>query len=734
MAKKRSRPARGGLNKTKIKIGPAVKTGTDAIHEYARVHNKVGNWITKTTMAVARGGTFNPKTGKVETKAQKQSKTAAQQRKDASRAKRDKALIDAKNKVSASDARRQILLDDLKEFPGDVGNLGDLESKTNTELKNIQKYWADRRNAYDTLKETNPQALDRLIKERKDVTIWNQEADRSLHVEIGDPNTSYEQRRGTRGFLDTEEPYKFNPNERSSILGLSGTDVRSGNKDRGVGPMETDRSGSRQQRQASKWNAGVRAAAKELAKTTSKPFGVGPDDMWSDVDMPPQYANETIDGVGPNGKLSRRDLWIAERTLDYGHIGTATHPGFHYVMNYDSNGQPEFTRWNRETNASMTPTEHVVADQRIKSGEGYKWDSTNKARFESYLDEVLGVLPDDVWDDLGLDSVFTYYDDLETSPFHMDDPQRNFVNKNGTNLPDGNIPSAYYLTNDNNNFTLDNYTRKTNVEARRAQIVARLAFLRTLPSVDFDTLVQQGFLAQNAKQFRDIDPQASAAKAMLLTDEELIALKKASLGVLSEGQDLTVDQVLRRAVGRIGKTPISLAAISGTMGKAFADAPADEETLTTVMNGLQMYDDLGPGKGRDMWVQGLKSVGLDGARQYIDKSFDDGINRMAGVGDRGGYGKADAAVLNFIKESVVDLITEPFGWIQSGSEWLNNYNEDSRTSSGVMQTPIEAQVHASMQNNVNEQPSIFDVPDWHPPMKVEPPEQVNQGLLKNNWT
>jgi hypothetical protein len=197
-----------------------------------------------------------------------------------------------------------------------------------------------------------------------------------------------------------------------------------------------------------------------------------------------------------------------------------------------------------------------------------------------------------------------------------------------------------------------------------------------------------------------------SAKVQQLTNDEIKDLHRASIGVLKEGENLTIDQVLRRAVNKMGKTPWSLAALAAVTTNAYANAPADEKKLETLMRALQHYDNLGPGRGREMWAEGLKNVGLEGVGKYVDDSFKSGLNRVANIGKEkdSGYGKADEAVLNFVYESGKDIVAEPFGWIDSAGKWLNNWSEDSRTSSGVMQSPMQAQINASTQNNLDQQP------------------------------
>lgn len=509
--------------------------------------------------------------------------------------------------------------------------------------KALEKRLADyQERAHDlhTLRTENPELWEERLRSGRmpNKATLAKEAMYYIRQGQGDPNATVDQRKGITGVLDTELPEKLNQAELDSILGESGSKTR--------GRIETNRTGTPQQFHARQWNGLVKNAADKLEAEGKIPPGL------SDVKRPWGIK-------GDNEFLTNKELWMAERSLDYGHLGAASNPGFHYVINYDSNGQPEFSLWNKQTSASMTPAEYAVADERIRSGTGYRWDNVNKQRFNKYLDEMLGILDNAEFEKLS--QTLEYFDEIKNSPYHLEDAQRNYVETvKPADRPNADINSAYYLTNDFNNFSVDNFTTQEKVPVRRAAIASRLAFMRSLPSVDLDAALHQGLLSTGSEDFLKASVREEAKKVAQIPQEDIDLLKQNVLEVMKTGEPLTVDQVLRRAIAKMPKAPVGLVAMLSSVGKAFADSPADATSLDNVMSGLEAYDDAIVQPGRE--IVGAMTDAL-GATQMLHSVDDNVQQRFENVPD--GLSKTGA---EFIYGAAKDIPAEVAGL----GNWLVN--------------------------------------------------------------
>jgi len=469
------------------------------------------------------------------------------------------------------------------------------------QLKSKLEDYKLREDHLETIRSVDPKRHEELLKRSRMVSVDNlrNEADRILQVYAGDDTGDVSLRKGATGNLDTKLGKKLTPTEREFIGGMSGTNVRD--------ITETDRVGSKPQIFNAKWNASVQSAANKLE---AEGFFQEGD---SGVRKPPRY--------NPNGTsspfLTNKELWVAERTLDYGHIGSATNPGFHYVMNYDSNGMPEFTLWNRQTSAGMTAAETDVADTRISSGRGYEWDKVNKGRFNKHLNEVLDIITDAEFEELA--PTLEYFDSLPESPYHVDDPQRDFITKNPdvNSRPNLDVDSAYLLTNNQNNIALDNHTSSEKVAIRKAAIASRIAFMKSLPTFDLDTALSQGVLPTGVQRNIKVSALEEAGKVDQISDADLQTLRQNVMAEIAKGESLTLDQILRRAVSKMPKAPIALAALVGSFTTAFADAPEGESAGMTALRALDEFESsiTKPGANAIMNVADAVGVG-DGMRSY----------------------------------------------------------------------------------------------------------------------
>jgi len=506
---------------------------------------------------------------------------------------------------------------------------------TQQQLSEKLGQYMDRKSDLEYIKEMNPELWEERLRSGRmpNKTTLAKEALYYLNQGAGDPNATVDQRKGIKGVLDTELPEKLNQAERDSILGESGSKTRK--------RIETDRTGTPQQFHAKQWNELVRHAADKLEADGKIKPGL------SDVKRP-----WGIEGEG--AFLSNKELWRAERSLDYGHLGSASNPGFHYVINYDSNGQPEFSLWNKQTSASMTPTEYLVADQRIQSGSGYRWDEVNRGRFNSYLDEMLGILDDSEFERLS--QTLEYFDHLPNSPYHLEDAQRNYVERtDASGRPNADINSAYHLTNDVNNFSLDNFTASEKVNVRRSAIASRLAFMRGLPSIDLDAAIHQGLLPNTAQKNLSVSVDKEAKNVAQIPQEDIDLLKQNVMLVMKEGEPLTVDQVMRRAIAKMPKAPVALIAMASSMGKAFADSPADATTLEKAMSGLQAYDEAIVQPGQE-WVDNITdAIGVKGILSGIDDRVGGDLEQSQG---------ASGHVARFLYGAAKDIPAETAGIVR----------------------------------------------------------------------
>jgi len=502
-------------------------------------------------------------------------------------------------------------------------------------------------------------------------------------------------RKGATGNLDTELGEKLNSKERSFIQDMSGTGVRN--------LIETNRTGSNPQIFNSKWNSAVNSAADKL---DSQGFF---EEGFSDVRRPPQY--------NPNGAnsafLTHKELWVAERTLDYGHIGSATNPGFHYVINYDGNGMPEFTLWNRQTSAGMTAAETDVADKRISSGRGYEWDQVNKGRFDKHLNEVLDVIsPQEVED---LTPTLNYFNSLTNSPYHVDDPQRDYITKNpdAKSRPNLDTDGAYLLTNNQNNFSLDNHTGSTKAKVRKAAIASRIAFMKSLPTVDLDTVLSQGVLSPYAENAIKVSTMEEAGKVDQISDADLQTLRQNVMAEIAKGENLTLDQILRRAVSKMPKAPIALAALAGSFTTAFADAPEGESAGMTALRALDEFE---------------SSITKPGANAIMN------VADAVGVGD--GMRSVDNYVTNTHLPAYGPVVDDIMGFA------YNMYKDIPSEIAGLAEQFIGSPVGAG--SDIVEGQQYYNGPGFEytnastiptPSIVIDEHDaKVNRGMLRNIWT
>jgi len=124
---------------------------------------------------------------------------------------------------------------------------------------------------------------------------------------------------------------------------------------------------------------------------------------------------------------------------------------------------------------------------------------------------------------------------------------------------------------------------------------------------------------------------------------------------MAEGENLTVDQVLRRAVARMPKAPVALIALTASMGKAFADAPADEETLMTALRGLQNYDTDIVSPGKETIMAGADALGVGNAMRSVDDKVSGDLDQSKG---------ASGHVARFIYDAAKDTPAELVGAVQ----------------------------------------------------------------------
>ena len=710
---------------------PPVITPTHEIHEYAKRYFKGDTWLTKTLAEVAKGGQFDPNTGKVKTKEQlKKIEDRAKRKDEAAEKKSREKRVKANKAVEA----RRIREDTIAKIQEIQPNFSDPDKVlSQSQLDKRLADWQLRKPFLDTIKSGSQELYEQYLTSGRMPDIRKLEADADYYLRggAGDPNADISQRKGPKGILETELPPQLNQAEIDSTVGIAGSKVRP--------TIEIDRTGSDPQFHAKQWNGLVEQAADKLEANGQIEPG------YSNVRRPKNYKG---DGSGSRF-LTNKELWKAKRLLEYGHLGSASQPGFFYVVNYDGNGHPEFALWNRQTDAGMTPTEYDIAGKRIGSGRGFEWDRVNRARFDGYLDEMLGILDNEGFD--ALSQTLGYFEDLDESPWHLDDPQRDYISKTTIqDRPNLDPDSSYLLTNDHNNFTLDNFTRDQNLEVRKAAIRARIGFMKSIPQVDLKAALggAKGLITARGEQALDLKVSEEAKVVETLTDEDLAILRKYGLEVMAEGENLTVDQVFRRAISRMPKTPAALAAALGNITKAFADAPADEETLMTVLRGLEMYDQMGPGTGRDLWMKGLEKVGLDGAVKYMDDSIESGITGLTESVSAEGYAGADAAVLRFLKQLGVDTVTETPGVIWDAAKkvygWIdpNSPTNLGTQLEGVLTGPpstLEDQ-WLSSSNSAPPQEQFFDFQANQPipqnVMELYPeatPWKKYGGVLQRQW-
>ena len=316
--------------------------------------------------------------------------------------------------------------------------------------------------------------------------------------------------------------------------------------------------------------------------------------------------------------LSKRDAWIAERNLQYGHIGSASNPAFFYAMNDPSNASPQSLMINQTTSASMTPAEYQIASDRMVEQGGYRWTPEDMARFESHVDELNQLSPNALraagLDQATIDNLRA----LGQSQISIDDPMRAMVETEGAKY--GSRGRAPYLLSDaRNRFLMDRETRGWPSQEQAAAMSRRLAYLSSMPKVDINAVQTQGRM----ERFPGIGGEKELARIgeeLKNTDPKVLQEYKDNVNnLINNKPGITVDQALREAARRMGgRIPATLIGLLGSVSVALANSPDDETKVDAVFRGLDWYDKNVIQHGRDAVMGAADAVGVGGVLRAAD--------------------------------------------------------------------------------------------------------------------
>ena len=403
------------------------------------------------------------------------------------------------------------------------------------------------------------------------------------------------------------------PEQLEEAKGRPGSNVRG----------DIENAGTKVRRDYSKltreWNKSVMEQAESLLKQ-----GFFGDNGQSDTRRPPQWSNIYEADVGRElESLSLRDKWVAERILEYGHLGSASNPAFYFAVNDPSNAGPEFALWNHQTSAGMTPHEFNVASARIGSGSGFTWDETNLDRFLKYLDEVTEV-PESVIGEL-IDLV-NEGDGIRagTDGSISTDQQRKaaeILRKHGHS------PDQHLLTDDKNRFTLDHETLGYPTSEQDAAIARRLAYMGALPNIDMNAALKVGVLGdKNLARYSRQELQKLYEEIKQLDPKDIAEYKENVLKLQAE-EGITVDQSLRKArLLSSGRIPITLVAALSMVGQAMSDSPDDETKVEAMFRGLENYDKAITQPGAEAIMGIADKAGVGDAMRSADEAVTDRID------------------------------------------------------------------------------------------------------------
>ena len=387
------------------------------------------------------------------------------------------------------------------------------------------------------------------------------------------------------------------------------------------------------------WNTYIKTFASELERADPSFFN-NPDGTPILTDIMDQRTRRKRELV------TKKDKWISDRTLDYGHLGGASSPQFGWMSKWIQNAQPEFSWDNQLSGATMTPTEFVSVMDRTSNLKpqqkgSMSINSATKDQIKKYSQELkeirsanagrMGKIPLDP----------KAYDSLMSLP-SVQTPE-DIVRQNIS--PDN---SEYFVLDKNNRIPSE-----VNKDM--------LTVMQDNPSVDFNATAVLGDYPEE---------MINQVRAKPADGRYMSAFREAVDRIAEYGEPQKLQKLLQIAKEAAGKGVWGVAPVALMM--------ADPEINKTI-------DELGIERGSDAWVGLFESVGIEDAASYVGDSWNNAMS-AAKSGQYGTSNQVQAGILDFVADVGKAVVTETPGYIASMNDWIKSNNqamESARAEAGV---------------------------------------------------
>jgi len=392
------------------------------------------------------------------------------------------------------------------------------------------------------------------------------------------------------------------------------------------------------------WNTYIKSFAEGLEKTDPSFFN-NPDGTPILTDIMDQRTKKK------RALVTKKDKWLSDRTLDYGHLGGASSPQFGWMSKWIQNAQPEFSWDNQLSGATMTPTEFVSAMDRtnnVKSSNrgAMSIDSATQNQIKKYSKELKEISS-------------RYKGGINRTPIDSK-AYDSLMSLPSVDVPDDIVRSNMNI-DDSKYFVLDRNNRIPYSNKEGTAVKDMLTVMQDNPSVDFDaTAVLGGYPEEMIDQVR----------AKPTDGRYMSAFREAVDRIAEYGEPQKLQKLLKIAKEAAGKGVWGVAPIALMM--------SDPEMANAI-------DELGIERGSDAWVGLFESVGIKDAANYVGDSW----NNAMSVAKSGQYGtaiQAQAGVLDFAADVGKAIVTETPGYVASMNDWIQSNNQAmdaARAQAGV---------------------------------------------------
>jgi len=389
------------------------------------------------------------------------------------------------------------------------------------------------------------------------------------------------------------------------------------------------------------WNTYIKSFAQELERVDPSFFN-NPDGTPILTDIMDQRTKRKKELV------TKKDKWLSDRTLDYGHLGGASSPQFGWMSKWIQNAQPEFSWDNQLSGATMTPTEFVSAMDRTSNvktqGVGkMSIDSATQNQIKKYSQELKEIRSryKGKFNKIPLDP--KAYDSLMSLP--------------SVDVPDDIVRSNINI-DDSQYFVLD---RNNKIGGDKSSYKDMLTVMQDNPSVDFNATVALGDYPE--KMINQVRAKPTDGRYMS-------AFREAVDRIAEYGEPQKLQRLLQIAKEAAGKGVWGVAPIALMM--------SDPEMANAI-------DELGIERGSDAWVGLFESVGIKDAANYVGDSWNNAMD-AAKSGQYGTANQVQAGILDFAADVGKAIVTETPGYVASMNDWIQSNNQAmdaARAQAGV---------------------------------------------------